>query len=124
MLIVDEDFRLMTEMKSYLDPLYDVNIINCSVVADSFVKKCKPDLIICDIAMFKERVKDMCAAREADRDKQIPILFMTDTPDAETVRECAKFEPEGFLVKPIEQDMLIKTLERIFLMESYTNFGR
>lgn len=123
-LIVDKDFKLMTEMKGYLEPLYDVNIINCCEVAESFVRKRKPDLIICDIAMFREKVKDICAAREADSDKQIPMLFMTDTPDEETVRECAKFEPEGFLVKPIEPDMLIKTLERIFLMESYTNFGR
>ena len=123
-LIVDSDFELMTSMKNYLQPLYDVNIINCCEIAESFVDKCKPDLIICDISMFMEKAKSLCAVAKEQGMSRIPMLFMTDTPDGNIISECAKFNPEGFMVKPIEQDMLIKTLERIFLMESYTNFGR
>lgn len=122
-LIVDDDFKLLTEMKEYLEPMYDVNIINSREAAERFAERYTPDLVICDIAMFGDRVKSMCAAGGLGH-KRIPILFMTDRADEETVRECASFEPEGFLVKPIESDMLIRTLERIFLMESYTNFGR
>ena len=67
--------------------------------------------------MLEQSVQEACT-------EDIPILFMTKTPDAEMISKCAKFNPEGFLIKPIESDMLIKTLERIFLKESYTHFGR
>lgn len=122
-LIVDSDYELLKSMKSYLAPLYDVSVVNCCEVAERFAEKCRPDLIICDFAMFRDTAKQLCEI-SSNQNEQVHMLFMTDNPNAEVVSECAKFNPEGFMIKPIEKDMLIKTLERIFLMESYTSQGR
>ena len=45
---------------------------------------------------------------------------MTDEPNEECVLRCAKFKPEGFLVKPIEMEQLLADIERIFLVETYS----
>lgn len=123
-LIVDKDFKLLTDMKGYLSQLYDVNIINSCEVTKCYLTLHRPDLIICDYSMIKDQVDTFCELRGTDKGNGIPLMFMTDTPDTETISACARFEPEGFLVKPIESEMLMKTLERIFLMESYTSFNR
>lgn len=116
-LIVDQEFEILKELKGYLEHKYKVNIINSCDIANKYIERYKPNLIICDISMFDQSLQDACA-------NGIPVLFMTKTPDAETVSKCAKFNPEGFLIKPIQKEMFIKTLERIFLKESYTHFGR
>ena len=116
-LIIDKDFETLREMKGCLEHKYKVNIVNSCDIAKSYIEHHKPNLIICDLSMLEQSVQETCT-------EDIPILFMTKTPDAEMISKCAKFNPEGFLIKPIESDMLIKTLERIFLKESYTHFGR
>ncbi len=118
-LIIDEDFENLKQLKGYLEHKYKVDIINSREIANKYIARYKPNLVICDIGMFADNFEDVCNVK-----MDIPIMFMTNTPDAQTISRCAKLNPEGFLIKPIQKDMLIKTLDRIFLKESYTHFGR
>ena len=124
-LVVDEDYENLCQIKRYIDTVYNVIIVNVCEEAVNYIEKCKPNLVICEIGMFEKGVRKVFERIEENGGKErIPIMFMTETPDAETVSKCAQFRPEGFLIKPVEEDGLIKTLERIFLMESYTGFVR
>ncbi len=130
-LIADYDEDLLREYKSYLNHKYNVSIVNTYEIARQFMENNMPDMVICDMKLFEKCIDDAARCRAAGietagtREKwNMPVLVMTDTPDGETIRKCAQFNLEGFLIKPIEEDMLVNTLERIFLVESYTGSGR
>ncbi len=132
-LIVDEDYEQLRELKSYLIHKYRVACVNSYEMAKKFMMSSMPDLTICDLKLFEKAVDDVlrCKKEEErqmplDNDKALnmPVLITSKVPDGEAISKCARFNPEGFLIRPIDKDTLLKTLERIFLIESYTNAGR
>lgn len=119
-LIVDSDTETLCTMKEYLQEKYIVNIMNsCSDVL-GFIKANNTGLVIADIKMPEMADESIDEQVEEIREKSgIPLLFMTDEPDAKSVARCAKFRPEGFLIKPVDKETILNTLDRIFLLESY-----
>lgn len=119
-LIVDNDIDSLCTMKDYLKDKYTVNIVNSCGDVTGFVHANSTGLIIGNIKVPEIECVDMEAhINEIMEHGSIPVLFMTDTPDADSVAKCAKFHPEGFLIKPIDKETLLNTLDRIFLLESY-----
>ena len=119
-LIVDNDTESLCTMKEYLKDKYTVNMVNSCNDVTGFVNANKVGLIIGNIKVPETEGVDMeTHVNEIMKNGKIPVLFMTDVPDAESVAKCAKFQPEGFLIKPIDKETLLNTLERIFLLESY-----
>lgn len=120
-LIVDNDLDNLKRMKNELQESYNVTIMNCCHTGLSFIQKFRPDLIIADASMAESAGVEMCERLEKKKqDSGISLLFMTDEPNEECVLRCAKFKPEGFLVKPIEMEQLLADIERIFLVETYS----
>lgn len=130
-LIVDEDYELLKELKGYLKDNYNVSIVSSYELARKFMTMRLPDLIICEIKIFEMCIDDACRCANEELEKLdlgrqdknkwiMPVLVTMDNSDGEIIIKCAKYKPEGFLMKPIEKDKLQKTLERIFLVESYT----
>ncbi|MGZ7194471.1 MAG: PAS domain S-box protein, partial [Halobacteriota archaeon] len=69
-----------------------------------------PDLILMDIRMKDER-GSVNAAREIKKRHNIPIVFIAPDADVATVREAIAAEPDGFLVKPLDERELIAAIE-------------
>ncbi|MGZ4929326.1 MAG: response regulator, partial [Halobacteriota archaeon] len=69
-----------------------------------------PDLILMDIRMKDER-GSVNAAREIKKRHNIPIVFIAPDVDVATVREAIAAEPDGFLVKPLDERELIAAIE-------------
>ncbi|MGZ4892039.1 MAG: PAS domain S-box protein [Halobacteriota archaeon] len=69
-----------------------------------------PDLILMDIRMKDER-GSINAAREIKKRHNIPIVFIAPDADVATVREAIAAEPDGFLVKPLDERELIAAIE-------------
>lgn len=68
-----------------------------------------PDIILSDIRMsdmdglaFAEQVRK--------KDYQIPIVFITSYSDRETLLKAAKVSIDGYLIKPVNQKEMLKTL--------------
>ena len=70
----------------------------------------KPDLILMDIRMKDER-GSIDAAREIKKRYNIPIVFIAPDADVATVREAIAAEPDGFLIKPLDERELIAAIE-------------
>ena len=145
-LIVDEDYELLKELKGNLKDNYNVSIVGSYELARQFMISRLPDLIICEINIFEKYIDEAfhCDGKELEQSEgvefesgefesgkldsgrqdkvklSLPVLVTMNSPDGELIAKCAKYKPEGFLMKPVEKDMLQKALERIFLMESYT----
>lgn len=50
--------------------------------------------------------------RENPAFDDIPVLFLTGITDKEKVRQALILKPQGYLVKPIDKDKLLGTIEK------------
>ena len=119
-LIVDEDLDNLKKMKEILGVTYNVITMNCTESGLKYIRERKPDLVIADANMVdRSDIKfsdDLLSRKDASG---VSLLFMTVNPNEECVLWCAKFKPEGFLVKPIDMDNLLGCIERLFLVDAY-----
>lgn len=118
--IVDEDLDNLKNMKEMLIDSYDVTIMNCAESGLKYVREYKPDLVIADASMVDRSDMNICENLLSRKESSgVTLLFMTDNPDEECVLWCAKFKPDGFLVKPIDMEHLLDNIERTFLVDAY-----
>lgn len=132
-LIADDDYEQLRELKGYLRDKYNVTCVNSHELAKQYMMNHMPNLVLCDTKIFEMCIDDLCRCvdggeeeRTTDEDNKcaIPILITAKTPDEDTIRKCTKYKTEGIILKPIDKEKLLKTLERIFLVKSYTSVGR
>jgi len=71
-----------------------------------------PDLILMDIGL-KGEIDGIEAARKIRDRFQIPVVFLTGFADEATVAKAQEVNPSGFIIKPINEEELKKTLEDI-----------
>jgi CheY-like chemotaxis protein len=72
----------------------------------------EPDLILMDIGLKGEIDGIEAAKRIRDR-FQIPVVFLTGFADEVTLAKAKEVNPAGFIIKPINEDELNKTLDDI-----------
>ncbi len=80
----------------------------------------KPDVVLLDV-MMPERggLSTFIAFRKDPQLKDVPVVLVTGiqetlTSDFETFLARAKrYNPDGFIAKPIDQDLLLKTVEEV-----------
>ncbi|MGZ4928596.1 MAG: ATP-binding protein [Halobacteriota archaeon] len=70
----------------------------------------QPDLILMDIRMKGDR-DSIDAAREIKKRHNIPLIFFAPDADVATVRKAIAAEPDGFLIKPLDERELIAAIE-------------
>ena len=44
--------------------------------------------------------------------KDIPVVFLTGVTEREKIQKALALKPQGYLLKPIDQDKLITTIEK------------
>jgi len=71
-----------------------------------------PDLVLMDIGLKGEIDGIEAAKRIRDR-FQIPVVFLTGFADEVTMAKAQEVNPSGFIIKPINEEELKKTLEDI-----------
>ena len=114
-LVIDDDKEYLKIMKTYLEEVYYVNIVNSGRMAMEFLAKHSPDLILLDYQMPLHNgpaVYNMIKSRQESQN--IPIIFMTGFADREIVMECMSYKPTGYMVKPIVKGELLSRLDQIF----------
>ena len=78
------------------------------LAAVSQAKELEPDLILMDIRMPNKNGLD--AAKEIKSLSQAKIIFLTAHDDFEYAKEAIRGKASAYLLKPIDQDELLKTL--------------
>ncbi len=82
---------------------------------DEAVKKVEqsaPDLVLMDIGL-KGEIDGIEAAKRIRALFQIPVVFLTGFADEITMAKAQEVNPSGFILKPISEEELKKTLENI-----------
>jgi CheY-like chemotaxis protein len=76
----------------------------------------KPDLILMDIGL-KGEIDGIEAAKRIRDHFQIPVVFLTGFADDVTLAKAKEVNPAGFIIKPINEEELNKTLDDILIKD-------
>lgn len=113
-LVVDDDPMMLKLIKEHLHDNYDVATAINGKIALKFLEKKKTDLILLDYAMPVEdgpAILEKIHANDATKD--IPVVFLTGVMERDKIQKALVQKPQGYLLKPIDHDKLIETIENI-----------
>ncbi len=113
-LVVDDNSMMLRLVKEHLNDKYDVATALSGKIALKFLQKKKTDLILLDYEMPDENgvaVLEKLRASSATRD--IPVVFLTGVTESKKIREALVMKPQSYLLKPINRDRLLDTIEKL-----------
>ncbi|NET35321.1 MAG: DNA-binding response regulator [Cyanothece sp. SIO1E1] len=110
-LIVDDDPLFATETGILLQDLgySKVKTIRSADAQLNLIENQTPDLILFSLYSATRAADLACAARLGDA--QIPILFLAEPNDPESLQAAKPLEPYGFLFRPFDKLNLHSTIE-------------
>ncbi len=117
-LVVDDSGILLRSIKTMLEKQYTVVVATDGMMAIEKAKKRKPDLILLDYEMPRMDGRETLARlREDEELADIPVVFLTGVADEANVAAVLKLKPDGYLLKPVEQQRLYDTIEGVLAGE-------
>ena len=112
-LVVDDDFRMLKLIKRYLDDTYDIATAINGKVALKFLETKITNLILLDYEMPEENGPAVLEKLRANPvTSSIPVIFLTGINDRKKIQQVLMLKPQGYLLKPIDHDKLVETIEK------------
>lgn len=113
-LVVDDDRTILKMIKSALGDTYDVTAMINGVMVDKLLETKRVDLIILDYEMPIETGADIFRrVKKNPKAAHIPICFLTGVSEREKIMEVMSLKPHGYLLKPIDMDLLTSTVKNL-----------
>lgn len=113
-LVIDDDRIILKMLKEALSDNYDVTTMVNGVAAEKFLEAKKVDLVILDYEMPIETGADIFRRIKANpKISHIPVCFLTGISEREKIMEVMALKPHGYLLKPIDMDMLLATVTNL-----------
>lgn len=113
-LVVDDNAMVLRNIKGILDEKYSVAVAPSGIKAFVSIGKKMPDLILLDYEMPEMNGKEVLKKIQEDEELcEIPVVFLTSADSKEIVMELLSLRPAGYLLKPVESDMLLNKMEEI-----------
>lgn len=113
-LVVDDNAMVLRNIKGILEQDYSVAVAPSGVHAFISIGKKMPDLILLDYEMPEMNGKQVLQKiREQEEYADIPVVFLTSMDTRETVIELLALQPAGYILKPVDSQMLLERLEDI-----------
>lgn len=113
-LVVDDDRIILKMLKTALSDNYDVTTMVNGIVAEKFLETKDVDLVILDYEMPIETGADVFRKIKSNpRIAHTPVCFLTGVSDREKIMEVMSLKPHGYLLKPIDMDMLLSTISNL-----------
>lgn len=113
-MIVDDSPILLRSIKSILDSKYEIMVATSGEKALPLIKKNQPDLILLDYEMPKwDGKKTLEEIRKDEEIMDVPVVFLTGVAEKEYIEAVLGLNPAGYLLKPVEQSKILKTIEEV-----------
>ena len=113
-MIVDDSMILLRSMKSMLEKQYDICLAKSGEQALQMIPRENPDLILLDYEMEGMDGRSTFEAMKEDEDMRfIPVIFLTGVSDRKAIYSVLKSKPEGYILKPPDEDLIRETIEEV-----------
>ena len=116
-LLVDDDPLFLKTQYAYLAGEYQVAIVSSAADALTFIQKRVPDVILLDYMMPQMNggeLLEKIRALPPEQGRDIPAFFLTSVTDKRVIVQCLKLYPQGYLIKPLKKEELLKILNEFF----------
>ena len=111
-LIIDDDPHMLKVLKHHLSGKYDVATAVSGPIALRFLQKKKTNLILLDYAMPQMDGPTVLEQLHTNPEtKDIPVLFLTGASEKDKIQKALSLNPQGYLLKPVDQETLLKRIE-------------
>lgn len=116
-LVVDDDAQYLTMVREWLKGAYKVAMANSGLQAIKWLGKNKVDLILLDHEMPVTSGPQVLEMLRSDPDTcNIPVMFLTGKGDKQSVMAVVALKPEGYFLKGIQKEELLKNLQEYFIL--------
>ncbi len=114
-IIVDDDPTYMGLVRDWLKATYKVTMATSGMQAIKWLSTNKADLVLLDHEMpVTNGPKVLEMLRSDPETKHIPVIFLTGKSDKASVMEVRALKADGYLLKTIEKDELLRALFEFF----------
>ncbi len=125
-LLVDDEPMILKTYYGFLKDKYDVLLASSAKDALAILEKGakKPDLILLDYVMPEINGAQFLSAIRKTTWKDyssLPVIFVTAMSDKSIIVKCLSLYPQGYLIKPIGQEDLIRAVDNYFASEKETD---
>lgn len=112
-LVVDDDPLMLKVVKEYLGDAYQVATAISGKVAMKFLESKETNLILLDYEMPVENGKEVLQKiRNNEKLANVPVIFLTGVTDRGKLMEVLALQPQGYLLKPVDKEKLLGTIEK------------
>lgn len=122
-LVVDDSSTMQMFIKVTLNELgyHDVQTCDSAKAALETIDKSHPDLILLDWHMPEMNGLELLQElKNSDKTKQIPVIMLTTESATENVAKAIENGAEGYVLKPINKELLKTRLEDIKLKRTFS----
>lgn len=114
-LVVDDSGTMLRNVKGWLEETYQVTLANSGTMAIKYLATNRPDLVLLDYEMpivDGKQVLEMI--RSENEFSDIPVIFLTNKGDRETIMKVMALKPQGYLLKTMEPEMIVQSIDKFF----------
>ena len=116
-LVLDDDPNYLSMLHEWLRDSYKVTMLNSGLQGIEWLGENRADLILLDYEMPETSgptVLEML--RNNEELKSIPVIFLTEKSDKDSLMSVVSHRPEGYLLKCIEKEELLEKLREFFVL--------
>ncbi len=111
-LLVDDNAIFLRTLKTILQTEYRVTLAKSGESALKSIERDRPDLVLLDYEMpMMDGREVLKRIREDERTADLKVVFLTGVSDRDHIAQVMKLEPDGYLLKPINNKNLFLAIE-------------
>lgn len=113
-LVIDDNPMMLRVIKEQLKDKYSVSTAVSGAIALKFLEAKKTDLVLLDYLMPDEDGAQILERiRKNPATANLPVVFLTSVTEREKIQKLVRLQPQGYLLKPIESEVLFESIKSI-----------